>query len=204
MHTSRHRRARNRGFGMVEVLIAFVVLAFGLLGIANLQLVAKRAGHQAWQRGLAVSYANDLIERVRVNPAGAADYHTGLGAAALGGASLDVPARDCNAVTCTPEQLAAWDLWRWEQSLDGAAILDADGNAVGGLIAPSACVVFAEAAASMPNTGRISVIVTWKSQVKTADAVTGAVCGAGAAGSDTSRRQIVVNTYVIDTRDLSS
>mgnify|MGYP000901146229 CR=1 FL=1 len=200
---SRHA-SRHRGFTMIEAMIALLVLAVGLLGIATLQATAKRSVHQAGQRSLAISLADSMVERIRINPAAAAAYHTGLGASALGGGTiLDAP-RDCAAQTCTPAQVAAWDLWRWEQQLDGATIRDANANAVGGLIEPHGCVVFQSAGGALPNTGRLRVIVSWRGVTDTSDALlAGQACGTGAAGTLASRRQVVVNTYVIDEEDLN-
>lgn len=200
------RRSRTRGFTLVEVLVAMIVISVGLLGIAGLQLTAKRSGHQAWQRGLAVSYANDLVERIRMNPAAAAAYHTGLGSNALGGARIESPAVECDAENCSPAQLASWDLWRWEQAIDGVRVQDLDGGSVGGLIAPSACVLFIRASAAMPNTGQLRVIIGWRSTTETSDAAQDVdeVCGNDGAGSLAARRQVVVSTYVIDPADLGS
>ena len=46
--------SRQRGFTLIEVMIAVFVLSIGLLGVAALQLTAKKSSHQAWQRAQAV------------------------------------------------------------------------------------------------------------------------------------------------------
>jgi len=35
----------QQGVGLIEVLVAVLVLAVGILGLAGMQLTAKRAGH---------------------------------------------------------------------------------------------------------------------------------------------------------------
>ena len=50
-------RSRQRGFTLIEVMIAVFVLSIGLLGVAALQLTAKKSSHQAWQRAQAVLLA---------------------------------------------------------------------------------------------------------------------------------------------------
>lgn len=66
-------RRRGRGFTLVEVLIALVVLSIGLLGIAALYLESLRANRTALFRTQAVTLAADLADRIRANrtPAGA-------------------------------------------------------------------------------------------------------------------------------------
>ncbi len=58
-------RRHQLGVGLVEVLVAVLVLAIGLLGAAGLQLISLRGGHSAYQRSQATWLANDLIDRLR-------------------------------------------------------------------------------------------------------------------------------------------
>ncbi len=58
---------RQQGFTMVEVLVALVVLAIGLLGIAALYLNSLQAGRTAIYRTEAVQLAADLADRIRMN-----------------------------------------------------------------------------------------------------------------------------------------
>ena len=52
------------GFTLIEVLIALLVLCFGVLGCAALQLNALQATHSAYQRSLASLIAADAGERL--------------------------------------------------------------------------------------------------------------------------------------------
>lgn len=66
---SRHFRAPRRqgGFSLLEVLIAMVVLAFGLLGFALLQTMNVRYVQSANYRTQATNLAYDLTEQMRSN-----------------------------------------------------------------------------------------------------------------------------------------
>jgi type IV pilus modification protein PilV len=64
---TRMRHDRQRGFTMVETLVALVVLAIGLLGIAALYLDSLRAGRTAIYRTQAVNLSADLADRIRSN-----------------------------------------------------------------------------------------------------------------------------------------
>lgn len=60
------------GFSLLEVLIAMLILAFGALGLAGLQMKTLQASHSAYQRGLANIIAADTVERLWANAAAAA------------------------------------------------------------------------------------------------------------------------------------
>lgn len=55
------------GFSLLEVLIAVLIIAFGLLGMAALQLKTLQNGHSAYQRTLASIIAMDASERLWMN-----------------------------------------------------------------------------------------------------------------------------------------
>lgn len=58
---------RETGFSLIEVLIALLVLAIGLLGMASLMLTSMQSNQGAAQRSAAVVLAYDLVERMRSN-----------------------------------------------------------------------------------------------------------------------------------------
>ncbi len=66
---------------MIEVLIAIVVLAIGLLGFALLQTMNLRYTQSANNRTLATNLAYSLLDQMRTNRLSAAQY-TGAGFAA--------------------------------------------------------------------------------------------------------------------------
>lgn len=58
---------RERGFSMIEVMITFFVLSIGLLGMAALQIKAVQYNQGAMIRSQAMSAANDIVDRMRLN-----------------------------------------------------------------------------------------------------------------------------------------
>ena len=56
-----------KGFTLVEVLVALVIFAVGLLGIAALHIEGLNAGRTALNRTQAVALASDLADRIRAN-----------------------------------------------------------------------------------------------------------------------------------------
>ena len=66
--------ARNRGFSMIEVLVALLILAIGLLGVASVQSLALKQTGQANVRAIATMDAQALLERLRANASDASDF----------------------------------------------------------------------------------------------------------------------------------
>ncbi len=99
---------RQRGFTMVETLVALVVLAIGLLGIAALHLESLRAGRTAIYRTQAVNLAADVADRIRANRVALLDY-------AVNYATVPAPVAECSTTAgCSAEDLAATDLAMWK------------------------------------------------------------------------------------------
>lgn len=68
--------ASATGFTLIEVLIALLILAIGVLGIAALQFKGLRYSHDANLRSQINFLAWDIADRMRLNRANAADYET--------------------------------------------------------------------------------------------------------------------------------
>lgn len=72
--TIRNPARRASGFSMIEVLIAILVLGFGLLGFALLQTMSLRFAQSANYRTQATNLATDLLDQMRSNRLLAAQY----------------------------------------------------------------------------------------------------------------------------------
>ncbi|MCA1798722.1 MAG: type IV pilus modification protein PilV, partial [Xanthomonadaceae bacterium] len=107
----------QRGFTLIEVLITLVVFAIGLLTVAGLQTISKKANYDALQRTTASLLAHDIMERMRANSRALAEYESAI----VGRASIAEVTPDCVTVNCNRVQLARRDLYDWERALDGAS-----------------------------------------------------------------------------------
>jgi len=102
---------RNTGFTLIEVLIAMLVLAVGLLGLAGLQITSLKNNQSAYNRSQAIQLAYDLADRIRANSAGINIYTSTLPNVATAKA-------DClTTVGCTSADMAENDLFEWNTSV---------------------------------------------------------------------------------------
>ena len=108
------RAPLQRGFTMMEVLIALIILSIGLLGLAALQTTALRNNHGAYLRTQAILQAYDMSDRMRANDPAATSY-IGIGAS-------PIPTDPgCVLSGCTPSQMEVYDAYAW--NTQNAALL---------------------------------------------------------------------------------
>ncbi len=190
MHT---RVSLQSGFSLIELLVALIIFSIGLLAVAGLQTVSKRANYESLQRTTAAQLANGVLEDMRTNGGGIDTY---LAAGDMGGGSRGAqPAPNCQAgAQCNAAQKAAFDLWSWEQMLDGNLETIA-GAAAGGLLLPTLCI--AGPAAGGAGTYRVSIV--WRGSATITNAVAD-TCGlaSGNYGAQNELRRIVQIPTFID------
>ena len=108
-------RTLQRGFTLIEALIALIVLAVGLLGIAALYVESLSASRSALLRTQAVNLAADMADRIRANRVAGVAY-----AAATTDTGTENTACESTA-GCAAAELAGHDIFRWKAR--GAALL---------------------------------------------------------------------------------
>ena len=112
--TSNARIPRGqKGAGMIEILVAILVVAVGVLGYAGMQMFALRGAETASYRTQATLVAKDALERMLMNSDAAATgaYFTAANwpanSVAAGGA---FPTVCMGTATCTPDAQALADI----------------------------------------------------------------------------------------------
>ncbi len=106
----------ERGFTLIEILVAVLVLSFGLLGLAMLQATGLRFNTDSYLRSQATILAYDLIDRMRANKAGADAGNYCLTSTTPVCQTTAAPTdQTCGDTTgCdSAAQLAQYDLSRW-------------------------------------------------------------------------------------------
>ncbi|MDR1351173.1 MAG: type IV pilus modification protein PilV [Zoogloeaceae bacterium] len=100
--------ASMRGFTLLEVLVAVVVLAIGILGLVGLQTSSLKQNQNAMARTIATEYANAIVDKMRSNPREAALGYYNV--RPDGAAVPNVP----------PESQAGKDVKLWQDNLKKA------------------------------------------------------------------------------------
>jgi type IV pilus assembly protein PilV len=130
MPTTFHRRGQ-RGFTLVEVLVALLVTAVGLLGLLKIQALAISSTKEAGSRGLVAMQVESLTAMMHANPfywaaavpAGGVTSGPPPGKITVTGATVGAPfaaaGSTCTgaSVKCTPMQLAGADVQQWAATM---------------------------------------------------------------------------------------
>ncbi len=100
-------RKQQKGFSLIEVLVATVIMAIGILGIAGLQVISLQQNRSSLMRSEALQLGNDIIDRMRANSAetyAPVEYSDAPPAAA----------KNCTANLCTAAEMADYDIALWK------------------------------------------------------------------------------------------
>jgi type IV pilus assembly protein PilV len=181
---------KRNGFSLIEVMVSLVILVIGLIGIFNLHILAKQGSFESFQQTQASYFANDIINRMRINNGQLATYAgTYTGTTITSATSCDV-AVGGNA-NCTNIETRNWDLYQWERAFLGENEQSPDNKNVGGLDSPTACI-------DIDASNNVTVVITWKGVRASTDGTADKSAFIKECGSSSDRRRaLVVNTAII-------
>ncbi|HEV2609427.1 MAG TPA: type IV pilus modification protein PilV [Noviherbaspirillum sp.] len=114
------KQQRVDGFSLIEVLVAVLVLAVGVIGTAGMQLAALRTNQQSSFQTTAVQLAAEMADRMRAN-----ESQMKLGAARNPYLKVNYwatthgdpfpPGKRCDADYCNGVELALFDIYEWQK-----------------------------------------------------------------------------------------
>ncbi len=135
------------GFSLIETLVAMLVLAIGLMGLAGLQTKSIQANANARQTATANRLAEDVLEQMRANPNGAENgaYNIGFSKTASGYGKSPTALAD--------QDLKSW-LTRLEDRIPGTTANECAGG--GGACGASINVT--------AGSGRAAIVIRWVNQ----------------------------------------
>ncbi len=176
----------RRGFTLIELLVAMLIISVGLIGMAGLTIESQKQAQQLTERTLALQLANDLLARMSANASALDQYSVAI---------PDTLATDCTETRCTPEEMAAYDLWVWNKQLQGANITKAGDKRLnmGGLSHPTAC-------RDITDNG-VTLTLVWRGKQPRPDQHTHKQCGKGNAlyqqsAANDLRRILLIETKI--------
>lgn len=108
---SRESSSRQAGIALMESLIALLVLALGVMGLAGVQIRLLAESRVANHRAVAIGLIDDMANRIMNNRNAAL---AGAYTSAWGATSLAV---NCVATPCSTAQLAQSDVFDWRSSV---------------------------------------------------------------------------------------
>ena len=111
----------SRGFTLIEVMVALIVLVLGVLGAAAMTLTAIRDSKQSGLRSQASALAYEMGDLMRANTVSQEGVFTG---------GAPVAVATCWTTGCTPAEMANNDFYEWRAKLTASATGLPNGNAV--------------------------------------------------------------------------
>ena len=122
--------ATQAGFSLIEVMVALVVCSIGLLGLAKMESLSLASEDVSGMRTIAAMQASSLAAMMHADRGywgsssvtasaivtGGALTTNGLTAYSVSDATLNYGGTACTtagATSCTPSQMAAYDLYNW-------------------------------------------------------------------------------------------
>ena len=101
-------RSTQTGVGLIEVMVALLLLTVAVLGYSALQGQAIKATNESFERSQSLVIMRTIAEKIHANPSAVATYETLLKASPAG----SVPSKKCGldgqvmTALCTPTELA--------------------------------------------------------------------------------------------------
>lgn len=99
----------QKGFSLLESLIAIIVMVLGILGILGAQMKTLTDTQASVRRAQAIRLIGDLGERLQNNPDALGNLSTYT--------TSPKTSNDCSSAVCTPAELATYDIKQWRTNV---------------------------------------------------------------------------------------
>ncbi|MBX2886173.1 MAG: type IV pilus modification protein PilV [Granulosicoccus sp.] len=169
MNSFRERRKnRQRGVGLIEIMVAVLLLSIGFLAAARMQVQGMRFSQSAYMESQAYFMISDIMDRMRGNIDGVTDgaYN---GQETRGDWASDP---GCASNFCSPAQLAQQDLFEWSANLHNLRSTDNFVSLLPGKsAADGAPAETAKGKIISQGSGVYTIQVTWFEKIGDADAL---------------------------------
>lgn len=111
--------SKQTGVGLIEVMVALLLLSIAILGYSALQAQAIKATDESMERSQSLVMMRNIAEKIHANPSAIEIYEENLNKSY---ASSSAPSEKCvldgvNADFCSPEQLAVAESYNLKTKL---------------------------------------------------------------------------------------
>lgn len=117
-------RGTQAGFSILEVLIAIIILSFGMLGAVGMQAAALQSNKEARYQAMATTFARELAEEMRGNHNIAINPDPALNPFLMtfsDSSAIAAPASNCFTSACPDATaVAVWNVADWQTRVRAA------------------------------------------------------------------------------------
>ncbi len=135
------KRLNDKGFSLLEVLVAVVILAVGLLAAASMQTTALTATTTSRNTTLAVQLAEEMVDRIRVNAGTTPDIYD-----SNPDIDINMSTESCSSLS---NATALGDCNQWRDRLTSSGLPNPSGT------------VLVELDEPIDNAAKITVEISW-------------------------------------------
>lgn len=130
-----NRITNDKGFTLIEALVAVAILSIGILAVAGMQTTAMSTNLAAMNSTKAVNLAEEMVDRIRLNAGNTPNIYNGIDTA--------------NGCSGIDTRWAFGDCSQWNTKLQNSGLVSPRGQ------------VSVSTDSPIPFTATISVTVTW-------------------------------------------
>lgn len=182
-------KTRTNGFSLIEVLVAILISAIGIMGLLALQSRAQQSQMESMQRSQALVLLNEMVNRMRANPDARQCYNiTNIAGAGWMG-QADGTAPGCVGFgSALNRATAVQDLTDWQNLLNGASeqLAMAGNPNAGAMIGARGCIRYIPPAVGANDSFRVTVV--WQGLYPTSTPAE--ACANAEFGATTQRRAV--------------
>lgn len=111
-------KSTQQGVGMIEILVALLLLAVSILGFSAMQMKAVKATGESIDRTQAIGIMRSAAEKIRINSSAITNYQSNfasLSSNITSNTAMTIPTKRCGlgatSTSCTPSEIASSDVY---------------------------------------------------------------------------------------------
>ncbi len=140
----------QRGFTLIEMMIALLIFSLGLMGMAALMVLSVKTNQSAYLRTQASFLAQSMADRMRAN-LGLINSYNGTYSYATAAADPCASGAVCAPATMVTRDRAVWSRQLVDSLPNPSAVINCNGNVLGG----------APHAGASPYDGLCTLTISW-------------------------------------------